>query len=103
MKLIVPYHYRLYERNGTRWFVNDASAVVYNGTKQPLDLQNVEQEFGLTEDQVVIELFRINGGRSGYYLANLKDREYHYCGLSLQDVKTTLQSLGFGRTDPMDV
>lgn len=102
MKLIVPYYYRLYERDGTRWFVNDASAVVYNGSSQPLNLQNVEQEFGLTEGQVVVELFRINGGRAGYYLANLKDRQYHYCGLNLEDVRKALHALGIGRSDPMD-
>jgi hypothetical protein len=101
-KLFMPYYYRVYERHETRWFVIDAQAVVYNNTDQSLNLQNVEQTLNLTEKQIVIELFRINGGRSGCYLANLRDRKYYYCGLSFDDVKTTLHSLGIGRPDPLD-
>ena len=101
-KLVTPYHYRVYERSGTRWFVRDAARVFYNSTNQPLELQNVEQQFGLTEQQVIIELFRINGGKSGYYLANLRDRRYHYCGPDFEDVKNTLLCLGIGRADPME-
>ena len=102
MKLITPYHYRVYERETTRWFVRDGIRVFYNATNQFLDLKNIEQQFGLTVEQVLIELFRLNGGKSGFYLANLKDRKYYYCGLVWDDVKTTLQSLGIGRADPVE-
>ena len=101
-RLVTPYHYRVYERSGTRWFVFDAARVFYNSTDQPLELQDIEQQFGLTAEKVVIELFRINAGRKGYYLANLRDREYHYCGPKFEDVKQMLQRLGIGRADPMD-
>lgn len=67
-----------------------------------MDLKHVERQFGLTEQQVVIELFRINGGKPGYYLANLRDRKYYYCGLEWEDIKTTLQNLGIGRADPVE-
>lgn len=102
MKFITPYHYRVYEREGTRWFVRDATRVFYNATNQLLDLQNVEQQFGLTVEQVLIDLFRVNGGKSGFYLANLKDRKYYYCGLAWEDVKTTLRTLGIGQADPLE-
>ncbi len=97
MKLVTPYYYKVYERDGTRWFARDASKVFYNSTNEPLNLRNVEQQFGLTDEAVVIELFRINGGNSGFYLANLRDRKYYYCGLDWKDVKTTLHSLGIGK------
>lgn len=72
----------------------------YNSTNVPLNIVNTEQQFGLTPEQVFIELFRINGGRSGFYLANLRDRQYYYCGLSWEGLKTTLQGLGIGRAEP---
>lgn len=102
MKLITPYHYKVYERSGTRWFARDAVKTFYNETDRPLDLLNVEQQFGLTVEQVVVELFRINGGKTGFYLANLRDHKYYYCGYCWEDVKTTLRNLGIGRTEPVE-
>jgi hypothetical protein len=102
MGIVVPYHFKIYRRNDARWFAIDASRVVFNGSDEPLDLENVEQQFGLTPDQVRIELFRINGGRAGYYLANLRDRQYYYCGLEWEDIKVVVRSLGIGRDDPME-
>ncbi len=101
MKIVTPYHYKVYERRGTRWFARDADRVFYNATDKPIDLINIESEFGLSVAQVIIELFRINGGRSGLYLANLRDRKYYYCGLTWEDVKRTLLELGIGRPDPI--
>jgi hypothetical protein len=102
MKIITPYHYKVYERDGTSWFARDAAKVFYNSTDVPLTLVNTEQEFSLTVEQVIIELFRINGGKSGFYLANLRDRKYYYCGTAWEDVKTTLHSCGIGRADPLE-
>ncbi|MBW4641295.1 MAG: hypothetical protein KME05_24385 [Gloeocapsa sp. UFS-A4-WI-NPMV-4B04] len=102
MKLITPYHYKVYERSGTRWFARDAVKTFYNATDRPLDLLNAEQQFGLTVEQVIVALFRINGGKTGFYLANLRDRKYYYCGYSWEDVKMTLHNLGIGRADPVE-
>lgn len=55
--------------------------------------------YGISPQQVAIALFRINGGKAGYYLANLRDRHYYYCGSSLEDVKVKLQELGIGVAD----
>lgn len=99
-KLIHPFHYQIYRREGVDWFVKEGGKIFYNSTDQPVSLTHVEHQFGLTEEKVIIELFRINGGRSGYYLANLRDRQYYYCGVEWNDVKTTLQRLGLGRGDP---
>jgi len=101
-KLVTPYHYRVYEYSGSRWFVLDAARVFYNSTNQLLELQDIEQQFGLTTEQVIIELFRIDAGKQGYYLANLKNQRYYYCGSNIEDVKNTLQNLGIGRADPFE-
>lgn len=102
MKLITPYHYKVYERFETRWFARDAAKAFYNATDRPMDLLNVEQQFGLTVEQVIVELFRINGGKTGFYLANLRDRKYYYCGYDWEGVKVTLHNLGIGRADPVE-
>lgn len=59
----------------------------------------IEKQYGLTGHQVAVELFRINGGKSGFYLANLRERKYYYCRLQWEDIKFTLRSLGIGRLD----
>jgi len=71
-------------------------------TRRCYRANGIEQQFGLTAEQVIIELFRIDAGRQGYYLANLKDQRYYYCGSNIEDVKNTLQSLGIGRADPFE-
>lgn len=85
------------EQSGLR---SSAGRVFYNGTNQPIDLPHIEREFGLSDEQIVIELFRVNGGKAGFYLGNLRDRKYYYCGLKWEDIKTTLLQLGIGRAEP---
>lgn len=99
--IVAPIHYQIYERRGASWFAKDPSEVFYNPKNTPTKLKYVERQFGLTGQQVVIELFRINGGKPGYYLVNLRDRKYYYCGLDWEDVKDKLLSLGIGRPDPV--
>lgn len=56
--------------------------------------------FGTTKNKVVIELFRINGGKIGYYLVNLREKKYYYCGQDWASVKAKLRELGIGRDEP---
>lgn len=102
-KIVHPFHYQIYKRAGADWFVKDPSAIFYNSVNEPMQLENIAAQFGVTEEQVVIEFFRINGGLPGYYLANLRDKKYYYCGLEWESVKTTLRSLGIGRADPVEM
>ena len=53
----------------------------------------VEEEFkafGTSMKHVAVELFRINGGKPGYYIANILDKKYYYCGVEWKDVKAKL-------------
>lgn len=52
-------------------------------------------EFGLDWNQVLSEV-RQCGGKPGFYLVNLRDREYYFCGSDLKDVKTFVQQQGIG-------
>ena len=57
--------------------------------------------FGTSMKKVAIELFRINGGKKGYYIANILDKKYYYCGSEWEDVKNKLKELGIGRENPI--
>ncbi len=96
-RFVCPFHYQVYRREGASWFVIDPVRMFYNPTNTPTapeDLTYIERQYGLTAHQVAIELFRINGGKPGYYLVNLRDRKYYYCGSDSEDIKCTLQQLG---------
>lgn len=97
--IIYPSHYRIFECRAGRWFIKNAEPFCNFSHPKCQSATSLE---GITEQAVVIELFRINGGKTGYYLANLKDKKYYYCGNALEDVRTTLLSLGIGRADPLE-
>lgn len=100
-RIIHPAYYQIVRRTENAWDFRHGK-VFYSSSSNLVDPANREREYGLTKSKIAIELFRINGGRSGYYLVNLKDRKYYYCGLNLEDVKNTLQQLGIGRPDPLE-
>jgi hypothetical protein len=62
----------------------------------PLDQSqwDLERIYGISDRAVEIELFRINGGSAGYYLADLATRRYWYCGLEYPAVKDQIRALG---------
>ncbi len=99
-KLIHPAYFQIVKREGGAWYFRHGQ-IFYRGGDASLDVENREEQYGLTKKRVAIELFRINAGVAGYYLVDLKDRQYYYCGLSLDDVKSVLQDLGIGRDDPI--
>jgi 2-hydroxy-3-keto-5-methylthiopentenyl-1-phosphate phosphatase len=97
--LIHPFYYQIIRREGTTWFFKEEGEVFYNPHHKPVDLKNPEQQYGLTKGKIVIELFRVNGGKPGYYLANMRDRLYYYCGDKWEDVRATLLNLDIGRRE----
>lgn len=104
MSIIHPIRFRVIERKITPeksyWhFIKGKS--FYNPLNLPSE-GDIEFMFGTTKKKVVVELFRINGGKPGYYLADLRNEEYYYCGTEWNSVKTQLRSLGIGRPDPME-
>jgi hypothetical protein len=70
---------------------NQASGLPSNQSKWDL-----VKLYGISTEKVIVELFRLNAGNLGYYLANLRDRQYHYCGPELADVQAKLIELGIG-------
>lgn len=99
--IIYPHYFRIFECRSSRWFIKNTD--IFIGTATQETDNNIAALYGITEQEVVINLFRINGGKCGFYLANLRDKKYYYCGLTRKEVKSKLRSLGIGREDPMDV
>jgi hypothetical protein len=95
-----PLYLQIYQREGTRWYLLPGK-VFYNPKNIEIDFDSTLQRNGLTKTEIQIELFRINGGKQGYYLADLKMKKYYYCGTVFDDVKLKLRELGIGRVDPV--
>jgi hypothetical protein len=98
--ILSPVYYRLVRKHADDWHFYPKE-IFYKPEGKEVDLDNLEATYGLTLTKVAVELFRINAGRDGYYLANLRDKKYYYCGLNLDDVKSTFLNLGIGRLDPI--
>lgn len=101
VKIHAPIYLQIYERLGTQWFFHGGK-VFYNPRGIPTDFNSILQEHGLTKLNVLVALFRINGGKPGLYLANVRDQKYYYCGTDWESVLTKLRELAIGRDDPMD-
>lgn len=68
---------------------------------ETINVNDIEALYGLTEEQIIVELFRHYKGKLGFYLVNLRQQKYYYCGLTWGDAKAKLLDLGIGRADPM--
>lgn len=99
VKIHAPIHLQIYEREGTKWFFHGGN-IFYNPQNISTDLESTLERNGLTKIKVLVELFRINGGKTGLYLADIRDKKYYYCGQKWEDVKGQLRELGIGRDEP---
>jgi len=99
--LVYPVEFQVVRREGNEWKFSK-SEVFYNPSGAKFDLNNIEQAYGLTKSKIAIACFRINGGKPGYYLVNMKDKQHYYCGESKKSVREKLRSLGIGRPDPRE-
>ena len=101
--VILPEYLRLVKRVPEGWSFG-VSQIFYKGDRDyHPDLNNIERKYGLTKKDIIYEIFRLGAGKCGYYLVNLKDKKYYYCGINWKDIKITLISLGIGREDPLEI
>ncbi|HEY9598374.1 MAG TPA: hypothetical protein V6D33_11950 [Cyanophyceae cyanobacterium] len=91
---IYPAYFYIVQRDASLGVWNfEKGAPFYNPTGKPVNYDEKERYFGLTKPQIAIELFRINGGKSGWYLVDMRSHKYYYCGESRDDAKEKLRSL----------
>lgn len=102
--IVYPGYICLVLRLKNRWrFLSGET--FYNPYNFPsFKLEDLFLFLGLTMKQVANELRKINNAAPGYYLADIVERKYYYCGTEWEDVKRTLrEELGIGRLDPSSV
>lgn len=100
--VLFPDYYAIVERNNVKgwglWPSRKFYPVVeFSSTKTPTERFQIKcLEHGLNWKQVLAEIRRHHCGKIGFYLVNLRDREYHYCGTELRDIKTFVKEKGIG-------
>lgn len=95
-KICYPHYWQIYQHEGDKWYHLPGKRSVNEVCPQdekPLP-KRIEALFGLTPQEVVNSLFKVNGGWQGLYIANLKERKYFYCGTDWEDVVNTFEMLG---------
>jgi hypothetical protein len=90
--VFTPGYIQVIERTQTGWFQTKPKSV-FNLSDRPFDSLNKEKYYGLTKTQIITELFKRYQGKLGYYLVNLSDRSYYYCGLTVKDLQAKLFEL----------
>ncbi len=91
---VMPIYYQVARRQGSYWaFIHGDT--FYNHYNLPrFSIEDTFKGFGTSLSLVAREFFRINGGKEGYYLANILEKQYYYCGENPYDVKVKLNELG---------
>ncbi|MBW4667696.1 MAG: hypothetical protein KME60_09720 [Cyanomargarita calcarea GSE-NOS-MK-12-04C] len=95
--VILPDHIRIIECKSEGWLFKAMKPFL---TRKSVDINDFSPLYGINQEQILIELFRINGGKLGFYLANLRSRQFYYCGKTAESVKPKLIEIGIGRADP---
>ncbi|MCC5636301.1 hypothetical protein LC593_10615 [Nostoc sp. CHAB 5844] len=99
--IITPDFYWIFCHRDQEWFLYP-NKVVYRTHPIYLDFNDTELMYGLTKLDIVGGLTSAANNADGYYLANLRKREYYYCGDKPENVVALLQEFGIGRVDPME-
>lgn len=98
MRILFPRYYQIFRQKGSEWLVHGSNLA----DRESVEIKNLA-DYGLNIEQLISELFKIRVGSEGYYIVNLRDKEYYYCGLTLKDVRTKLLELGVGRSASPEV
>ncbi len=99
--IIRPIYYRIVERRGKIWAFKEGKPFVNLFNAPDLDMEDLFTLFDTSMEKIAGELRRINGAQQGYYIADIHEKKYYYCGSEWEDVKLKLRELGIGRPDPM--
>lgn len=94
--IVHPLHIMIVRREGTSWIFSGGGRVILNPRNVPvlLDVKDRLHRFDLTMQKAAIELFRVNGGKPGHYLIDMRQKLYYYCGSELSDVRLKLIEIG---------
>jgi hypothetical protein len=100
--IVYPVHYRLVVRREDTWHFTKGDVFVNLFNIPVLEQKDLFAVFGTTMKEVANELRILNGGKEGFYIADILEKKYYYCGDSWKYVKIKLQELGITRPDPAE-
>ncbi len=92
--ILTPGYIQVIHKKPNGWFQSKPESVINFGNFPGYDSLNKEQYYGLTKTEIITELFRRYQGKLGYYLVNLAECQYYYCGLTVKDIQEKLIELG---------
>lgn len=101
--VVTPAHIQIVHRIEKGWGFTQPKRVVHApaGVVHDSDFYTCrERQYGLTKGRIELELTLLNGGKVGWYIADMKDKLYYYCGLEFEDVKAKLVELGLRPPEP---
>lgn len=94
-----PDYIRIFERKPGQWRIK-LGELFYSKIPFRTDMLDFKLLYSITKQEIAIELFKINGGKLGYYLADLRNKKFYYCGEEVEGIRNKLLELGIGRKDP---
>ncbi|MBF2085406.1 hypothetical protein [Thermoleptolyngbya sp. C42_A2020_037] len=97
--IIHPDYIRIVERKPNGWLIKTGT-LFYK--RLAVNFQDLELLYGVSKEEMLAQLSRLNQGKQGFYLADLRHRQYRYCGVSSDSIKPVLRELGIGRIDPRE-
>ncbi len=101
MRIIYPDYICILEKTPTDWRIKEPTKVFWRSpdSKIPFRTTKREEFYGLTTKDLIFPLFRKYLGKLGFYLVNMREREYYYCGQTWQDVQEKLWEIGITRRE----
>ena len=66
-----PIYYQIIQRRGNGWAFKHSEPFITLFNTAKLSPEDEFKAFGTSMKKVAVELFRINGGKQGYYIANI--------------------------------
>ncbi|KOP22694.1 hypothetical protein AMR41_29950 [Hapalosiphon sp. MRB220] len=94
-----PFHIVTYWRKDNDFLIEKTTLTLGKSLKQSeieaaKSIHNsVEEYFGLTRKEIFSVLLELYGGQNGYYVVDLKNRQYFYFK-NYEDMKVKLEELG---------
>lgn len=99
MKIIYPDYICIIEKTSSEWRIKQPQKLFWRSPNNTLPLYRKKREeaYGLDTKDLILPLFRKFVGKLGFYIVNMRERQYYYCGLTWQDVQEKLWEMGITR------
>ena len=91
--LFYPAYFKVIQKVGNEYRTKAPTSIV-NFSGKAYQHDNRELKHGLSQTNILQELYLRYQGLEGWYLVHMPEREYYYCGSSIADVQDKLYELG---------